>query len=91
MAKSIDTTKKSTTPEVAPSEDAILRELKQREVRKQYQTSDKAKDNRKKYQQKRYAQQTATRKAIDDLKAADPAKYEELMAQAKAAAIAGKK
>lgn len=79
------------TPAFVPSEDAILRELKQREVRKQYQTSDKAQEKRKAYQKKKYAETKATRTAIDSLKANDPERYEELMSQAKAKAAAGKK
>ena len=77
--------------EFVPSEDAILRELRQREVRKQYQTSDKAKAQRKAYQQKRYAETKATRAAIENLKETDPDKYNELMAKAKAAAAAAVK
>ena len=73
--------------EFVPSEDAILRELKQREVRKQYQTSDKAKAQRKAYQQKRYAETKAIRDAI---KTMSPEKLAELQAKAKAAAAAKK-
>jgi hypothetical protein len=93
MAKTAQATesKKGATQEFVPSEDAILRELRQREVRKNYQTSDKAKAQRKAYQQKRYAETKATRDQIERLKEADPEKYAELEAKAKAAAAAAKK
>ena len=71
-----------------PSEEAILRELKQREVRKNYQTSDKAKEQRKAYQQKRYAETKAIR---DQIKTLSPEKLAELTAKAKAAAAAAAK
>lgn len=86
-----DKGKGKATQEFVPDENAILRELRQREVRKNYQTSDKAKDQRKTYQKKRYAQQKATRGAIDELKKTDPKKYDELMAKAKAAAANAQK
>ncbi len=89
--KKVTQNKGAGTQEFVPSEDAILRELRQREVRKNYQTSDKAKAQRKAYQQKRYAETKATRAKIDELKKADPAKYAELEAKAKAAAAAAKK
>ena len=59
-----------------PSEDAILREMKQREVRKQYQTSDKAKAQRKTYQQKRYNETKATRAQIELLKKQNPQRFQ---------------
>ena len=40
----------------APTEEQILKELKQREMRKKYMTSDTAKVNRKAYQLKRQAE-----------------------------------
>lgn len=88
--KKVTQNKGAGTQEFVPSEDAILRELRQREVRKAYQTSDKAKAQRKAYQQKRYAETKATRAAIDDLKKTDPARYEALIEKAKAAAAAKK-
>jgi len=74
-----------TTPgEGVPSEEAILRELKQREKRKQYMQSDKAKENRKVYMKKKYEQTKQDRAAISNLKETDPTRYAQLEAQAKA-------
>ena len=45
----------------APTEEQILKELKQREQRKAYMTSPKATVNRKKYQEKKKADAAAFR------------------------------
>ena len=76
-----------------PTEEQILRELKQREKRKQYMSSDKAKANRQTYMKKKYEQTKSDRAAIASLKESDPGKYAELEAKAKAmvAAEAAKK
>jgi hypothetical protein len=90
----VDVTKNAGTPGTAafvPDEQAILKELKQREVRKAYMTTDKAKANRKTYQQKRYLTQAATRDAIKNLKDTDPVKYNEMMAKVQADIAAKKK
>jgi len=81
---------KGTTPAVdtMPSEEQILRELKQREKRKQYMSSDKAKANRQIYMKKKYEQTKSDRAAIASLKESDPGKYAELEARAKAAVAA---
>ena len=47
--------------EFAPTEEQILKELKQREQRKSYMTSPKAVVNRKKYQDKKKADAKAFR------------------------------
>lgn len=65
--------------EFIPTEEAILKELRQREKRKEYMTSDKAKANRQKYMKKRYVETKATRDAIKKLQETDPEKYAELM------------
>jgi len=49
------------TEAFAPSEEQILKELKQREQRKAYMTSPKAVANRKKYQNKKKADAAAYR------------------------------
>ena len=71
-----------------PDEADILRELKQKEKRKQYMQSPKAKVNRKAYQKKRYAKVKADRDAIEHLKATDPARYAELVKKAQEQAAA---
>lgn len=69
--------------EFVPTEEAILRELKQREKRKAYMTTPKAKENRKKYMKKRYTETKVIKAAIADMKEKDPAAYERLVARAK--------
>lgn len=87
--------KKTTSTPVPnlPTEEQILRELKQREKRKQYMTSDKSVASRKTYMKKKYEQTKADRAAIAALKDSDPGRYAELEAKAKAmvAAEAAKK
>lgn len=70
--------------EFVPTEEQILRELKQRERRKVYMDSPKAKENRQKYMKKRYAETKAVKAAIADMKEKDPEAYERLIAKAKA-------
>ncbi len=65
-----------------PTEEQILKELKQKEMRKKYMTSDKAKVNRKAYQQKRQAERKVLTATIAKMKEDEPAKYAELMAKA---------
>lgn len=48
-----------------PTEDQILKELKQKELRKKYQTSPKAAANRKAYQEKRKAESKAMREYLE--------------------------
>jgi hypothetical protein len=73
------------TEEFVPTEEQILRELRQAEKRKAYMQSPKAKENRKKYAKKRYEELKAVRAAIKELKEKDPAKYNQLMAKVKSA------
>ena len=68
--------------EFVPTEEQILKELKQKEMRKKYMTSDKAKVNRKAYQLKRQAERKVLTAAIAKIKAEDPGKYAEMMAKA---------
>lgn len=83
---------KQTLPEeFVPTEEQILRELKQKEKRKQYMQSDKAKENRQTYMKKRYEETKALRAAIDDMKTTDPEKYAALQRKAAAEVAAGKK
>ena len=70
--------------EFLPTEEAILRELKQREKRKEYMTSPKAVENRKKYMKKRYAETKTIKAAIAEMKEKDPAGYAALLERAKA-------
>lgn len=77
--------------EFVPTEEQILRELKQREKRKQYMQSDKAKANRKTYMQKRYDETKVTRAAIKELEQSDPEKYARLMAIAQGTTPAAKR
>jgi len=72
------------TEEFVPSEEQILRELKQREKRKQYMNTPKAQANRAKYMKDRYEKTKAIKGAIASLKESDPVKYDELMKQAQA-------
>ena len=74
---------KTKTEEFIPSEEAILRELKQREKRKAYMQSPKATANRQKYMKKRYEETKAIKSAITTMKETDPAAYERLVAKAK--------
>jgi len=91
-----DKTKRTTPTTVpeettfTPTEEQILREMKQQEKRKQYQTSEKAIINRKKYMTKHYAEVKANRDAVKNLKETDPVKYAELMAKVKNDLIADK-
>jgi len=71
--------------EFVPTEEQILRELKQRERRKVYMDSPKAKESRQKYMKKRYAETKAVKAAIADMKANDPDAYARLEARAKSA------
>lgn len=64
-----------------PTEEQILKELKQREKRKQYMNTDKAKASRKAYMQKKYQERKAANAAIANLKESNPAEYERLMAK----------
>ena len=66
-------------PEIVPTEEMILRELKAREKRKAYMNTPKAIENRKRYMKKRYEQTKATKQAIEELKAKDPAAYDKLV------------
>ena len=70
--------------EFVPTEEQILRELKQREKRKTYMDTPKAKENRKRYMKKRYDETKAIKAAIADMKEKDPAAYARLEARAKA-------
>ncbi len=65
-----------------PTEEQILKELKQKEMRKKYMTSDKAKANRKTYQQRRQAERKVLTATIAKMKEEEPAKYAQLMKQA---------
>ena len=71
------------TKEFVPTEEQILRELKQREKRKEYMTTPKALENRKKYMKKRYVETKAIKSAIADMKEKDPEAYARLMQKAK--------
>ncbi len=75
---------KAKETEFVPTEEQILRELKQREKRKTYMNTPKAKENRKKYMKKRYGETKAIKGAIADMKANDPEAYARLEARAKA-------
>ena len=92
MAQERKGTTKVETPNL-PTEEQILRELKQREKRKQYMTSDKAVANRKTYMKKKYEQTKSDRAAVTALKDSDPEMYARIEARAKAevAAEAAKK
>lgn len=70
--------------EFVPSEEQILRELKQREKRKAYMTTPKAVENRKKYMKKRYEETKAIKAAIAEMKEKDPEGYARLVARAQA-------
>lgn len=74
--------KKKGAKEFVPTEEQILRELKQREKRKAYMTTPKAKDNRKKYMKKRYEETKVIKSAIADMKEKDPEGYARLVARA---------
>ena len=69
--------------EFVPTEDQILRELKQREKRKTYMNTPKAVENRKKYMKKRYEETKAIKSAITEMKEKDPEAYARLVARAK--------
>jgi len=77
-------TREAPAKEFVPTEEAILRELKQREKRKAYMTTPKALANRKKYMKKRYEETKAIKSAIADMKEKDPEGYERLVNRAKA-------
>ena len=76
------TGRRGATEEFVPTEEQILKELKQKEMRKKYMTSDKAKVNRKAYQQKRQAERKVLTATIAKMKAEEPEKYAEMMARA---------
>ena len=65
-----------------PTEEQILKELKQKEQRKKYMTSDKSKANRKSYQLRRQVERKAITAHMNELKKSDPGKYAELMKKA---------
>ena len=70
------------TEEFVPTEEQILKELKQKEMRKKYMLSDKAKANRKSYQLQRQAERKVLTATIAKMKEEDPEKYAELMSKA---------
>lgn len=75
---------KKTQPkeEFVPSEEQILKELKQKEQRKTYMASDKATTKRKAYQLKKQVERKAINARIKELQETNPAKYAELMKRA---------
>jgi len=65
-----------------PTEEQILKELKQKEQRKTYMKSPKAAANRKTYQQKRQEERKVLTAAIKDMEKNEPEKYAALMKKA---------
>ena len=65
-----------------PTEEQILKELKQKEQRKAYMKTPKATTNRKAYQQKRQEERKVITAALKVMEEKEPEKYAELMKRA---------